>query len=630
MATATFELALPAGYTQESGKLVPSGLSYDGTDYSGNDGTYDVYEVSSTGEWTYEEVVLSSVVAPAGAPVIGTPVLTDTTAEIPVTYAEGDADSLEYSLDSGTWTTFTSPIQLSGLTAEQQYSLAVRARNTAGTSTEASTTLTTEAAPVVEPESATATFTLGVPAGYSMVTIPQNPDTYMTQDWDEQPEPDGKFVYDNEDGTTELNSEPNLVKTDSDVLELYYVSPTGVWTYAPITWANLPVTDEPTLDAPVLASAIPDQSATEGEAFSLDLATYLTGSEITYSVTGLPAVTGLSLSGSILSGTPVAADLAGSPLSLTATATNATDSASDTFSVTVEAAAQVPQGTITIGTITKDDTSASIPFTYSGSDATSYEHSTNGTDWTDVTSPVTRSGLDPETAYSGQIRPVNAEGSGTAVTYNLTTDAAAPQVPQGLITFGTASIAATSWSQPYSYDGDDATGFEHRINGGNWVDSTSPVSMPTADPETEYTLDVRPYNDVDTGSVASVTITTLEDTSDPQPEPTVVERVYTISAYNDKMPATQRFSMYQGDRVRLMVDHPFDLTGKSLLFRIAPKKGAPARFTLTSENDQFVITSAMAEELAVSNKVWQLILKDNDSRVVVGDGACDIKQRIKE
>lgn len=88
--------------------------------------------------------------------------------------------------------------------------------------------------------------------------------------------------------------------------------------------------------------------------------------------------------------------------------------------------AQVPQGTVTIGVITKGETTASIPFTYDLSDQTGFEYRLGAGQWQSAANPISLSSLNSGTGYSGQIRPINAEGPGTAANFSFTTNGQAP------------------------------------------------------------------------------------------------------------------------------------------------------------------------------------------------------------
>lgn len=84
----------------------------------------------------------------------------------------------------------------------------------------------------------------------------------------------------------------------------------------------------------------------------------------------------------------------------------------------------VPQGIVTIGSITVGETTASIPFTYNDTDETGYEYRLDGGTATSVTSPISLTGLTAETAYTIEVRAINTSGSGAWSTLaNFTTDA---------------------------------------------------------------------------------------------------------------------------------------------------------------------------------------------------------------
>ena len=72
-----------------------------------------------------------------------------------------------------------------------------------------------------------------------------------------------------------------------------------------------------------------------------------------------------------------------------------------------------PAGTVTIGTVTVTTTTASVPYSYSGADATGFEYRVNGGAVVSASSsPQSLSSLTPNTAYQIEIRAVNSAGSG--------------------------------------------------------------------------------------------------------------------------------------------------------------------------------------------------------------------------
>lgn len=90
-----------------------------------------------------------------------------------------------------------------------------------------------------------------------------------------------------------------------------------------------------------------------------------------------------------------------------------------------------PTGTVTIGTITKTATTATIPYTYSAADQTGFEYRLNGgAPVADAASPVDLTGLTPSTAYTIEVRAVNASGAGAwSAVANFTTDAGGDTTP---------------------------------------------------------------------------------------------------------------------------------------------------------------------------------------------------------
>jgi hypothetical protein len=90
-----------------------------------------------------------------------------------------------------------------------------------------------------------------------------------------------------------------------------------------------------------------------------------------------------------------------------------------------------PTGTVTIGTITKTSTTATIPYTYSAADQTGFEYRLNGgATVADAASPVDLTGLTASTAYTIEVRAVNASGQGAwSAVANFTTDAGGDTTP---------------------------------------------------------------------------------------------------------------------------------------------------------------------------------------------------------
>lgn len=96
-------------------------------------------------------------------------------------------------------------------------------------------------------------------------------------------------------------------------------------------------------NAPVVDTAIANQTAAQGVAFSLTVSSNFSDPDdnsLSFSQSGLPASGGLSMSSAgVFSGTPNAADVSASPFNVTVTASDGSATVSDTFQMTVTAAA---------------------------------------------------------------------------------------------------------------------------------------------------------------------------------------------------------------------------------------------------------------------------------------------------
>lgn len=110
---------------------------------------------------------------------------------------------------------------------------------------------------------------------------------------------------------------------------------------------------DPPVGAPTLVSPIPDQTGTQGSAFSLTFSSYFTGAT-SYSVSGLPGSSGLSESSDgVLSGTPAAADVSASPYALTLRATNAGGNTDDIAAFTFSSSSGTTHVSGDVGDSTK-------------------------------------------------------------------------------------------------------------------------------------------------------------------------------------------------------------------------------------------------------------------------------------
>jgi hypothetical protein len=90
-------------------------------------------------------------------------------------------------------------------------------------------------------------------------------------------------------------------------------------------------------DAPLVVSAIGDQGATQGSAFSVDISAHFSdpdGDELEFNAGGLPSSISISGAG-VISGTPTNADALNSPYTVTVTATDGTATVDASFTLTI-------------------------------------------------------------------------------------------------------------------------------------------------------------------------------------------------------------------------------------------------------------------------------------------------------
>ena len=130
------------------------------------------------------------------------------------------------------------------------------------------------------------------------------------------------------------------------------------------------------------------------------------------------------------------------------------------------------------------------------------------------------------------------------------------------------------------------------------------------------------------GSVSDafgLTVTAIEEAG-----PIEVQREYSIDAGLSGLPKSQAFIFYQGDRVQITIVHDFDLSDKVLRYRQAEKVGLPARLKLDFSDNVIVFTTEETGLMTASAKVWQVILRQGESTVVVAEGTVTVKPRIKD
>ena len=256
-------------------------------------------------------------------------------------------------------------------------------------------------------------------------------------------------------------------------------------------------------NAPMVANAIPDQSATAGTAFSYafpdtTFSDVDTGDTLSYAAAladGMSLPTWLAFTDSTrtFSGTAAAADVGTVAVKVTASDGNG-GSVSDTFDITV--GTTVPGApaslTATASGSTQINLSWSAPDTTGGSAITGYkiEVSPDGTtNWTELVADTAsttyaHTGLAAGTTRHYRVSAINSVGTGLpSSTANATTATTVPGAPASLT--ATASGSTTidlSWSAPDTTGGSAVTGYKIEVSPDgttNWTDLVADTTATT-------------------------------------------------------------------------------------------------------------------------------------------------------
>lgn len=162
-----------------------------------------------------------------------------------------------------------------------------------------------------------------------------------------------------------------------------------------------------------------------------------------------------------------------------------------------------PSGTVTIGTITPSSTSALVTYSYGAGDATGFEYRIGGGAASSIgASPATISGLTASTAYSIEVRAINATGAGSwSAPVGFSTASAGDTTPPtltGVVSFSDITQTGYTMSWPAGSDDTGIAGYEYQIGGtaGAWTDAGADLSEPVSGrtPGATETVYVRAYD----------------------------------------------------------------------------------------------------------------------------------------
>ena len=143
---------------------------------------------------------------------------------------------------------------------------------------------------------------------------------------------------------------------------------------------------------------------------------------------------------------------------------------------------------------------------------TGWQVRTDDGDWMDVpdsgagTTSHSVTGLDNGTAYSFEVRAVNAFGAGAAGSAGPVTPATTPSAPEVSAERGDGS-STVSWTAG-DHGGSAITGWHVRVNDGGWMEVAADSMSASVDTDdgAAYTFSVRGVNDVGEGAAGSASL----------------------------------------------------------------------------------------------------------------------------
>jgi len=389
-----------------------------------------------------------------------------------------NATGLPTGLSVNTSTGVISGTPAVGTDAGSPYSVTISATNSGGTGSATLVLTIKPAAPVIT-SALTATGTVGVAFSYQIVAT-NNPTSYNATGL-----PAGLTVN---TSTGLISGTPTTAGTYSVTISATNAGGTGSATLT-LTVVNPP---PPVIQPPLTATG------QVGVAFSYTITA--TNNPTSYNATGLPAGLTVNTTTGLISGTPAAGTDAGSPYSVTISATNSGGTGSATLTLTIKPATPVITSALTA------TGQVGVAFSYqitATNNPTSYNATGLPTGLSVNTSTGVISGT-PTTAgtYTVTISATNAGGTGSA-TLTLTIKPATPVITSALTATGQVGVAfsytITATNSPTSYN---ATGLPTglSVNTSTGVISGTPTTAGT------YSVTISATNAGGTGS-ATLTVT---------------------------------------------------------------------------------------------------------------------------
>ena len=379
-------------------------------------------------------------------------------------------------------------------------------------------------------------------------------------------------------------------------------------------------TNSPTNNAPTVANAIPDQTATAGTAFSYAFPANTfndaDNDSLSYTATqsdgmALPMWLGFTDSTRTFAGTPAASD-AGT-VSVKVTASDGTASVSDTFDIDVNRAPAFASTAVTRSVAENTDAGGNVgaavtatdadndtlTYTLGGSDASSFEIGSASGQIT-VGSGTALDFEGAKTSYTVTVTASDGTDDATATVTITVTDVAeapaAPSAPTVNATSGSTTSLDVSWSAPTN-TGPAITDYDWRwqVQGGtSWTEKTDTTTTATSatitglTAGTGYHVQVRATNDEGTGGwSASGSGTTNSPTNNaPTVANPIPDRTATVgTAFSYAFPANT-FNDADGDTLSYTATQS---DGNAL----------PGWLTFTGSNRTFAGTPAAAGTLSV-------------------------------